>query len=48
MSVDNGARVFRARDLSGSADCKASAVISEEGGWGSRLDAQVEVDVGAD
>jgi hypothetical protein len=46
-SVDNGARILRARNLCCCADGKADAAVSKEGSRRAGVAAQVEVDVGA-
>jgi hypothetical protein len=44
-SVDNRPRVFRARNLGRGSDSESDAGVAEEGCCGTRVAAQVEVDV---
>lgn len=44
-SVDNGARILRARNLCRAADSETDAAVSEKGGRRAGVAAQVEVDV---
>ena len=47
-SVDDCARVLRARHLRGCSDGETDAVAAEEGCRGTRIDAKIEVDVRTD
>jgi hypothetical protein len=44
-SVDNGARILRARNLCRAADSETNAIVSKKGGRRAGVDAQVKVDI---